>query len=652
MTSTALSFNRIHSAFKRVFKNRLVNSILIIAACAVASVIGVSSTFITYGSKSIDVSAEFLTLFAAITIIVGLYSVANAIGMFKEIYKKQSCDAYFSTPIKREEYFIANYFYGMVVNILCYVVSAVIFVITMKSVNSTFDTEYIINLLAFPFALLAIYSAFVMCAVISGKRIQYILLCLICLFCTSTFIAGIIVDLHSIWGFSFNYIPISAVSPVENAIIALNIDKAILLIAISVIETILMFFAGLIAFKHREAECAEVALSGKVIPFILQAVLVGAAYYYLKSGRLWLDLVLGVVIATLMTMAFCGIFYKKAFTKPALTTLACVCAVCALFTISVNSPIYDNFVKYVPDEDQIESVEIGHNSRYYDDFYGLAGLLNNFEEQEYNYLTFTDRDAVNDAVALHKASITDKAMANSNRMSYNVSIIKTLFFDLNSYDSYIDSYDINYCIKYNLKNGKTVTRKYTVSDKYIQDEYVRLYQNEESIDQLVENCFGEECIAMQASIYNNEKYETKVDENDENIDYSYPLDFSSNDIEFDFDSFDLGKFKEAYKKDLATLNDRQFAVELQNNLNGDPTSLADSSDYSSLVEISLYSLSDTVTPEQRKALENLSNYERIGKLENLNYYGEDDYIDYNFVHFNIYDYNQNTINYLKSIGIE
>ena len=136
MTSTASKPKNYTSlAFKRTFKGTLVNTVLALGASIVTVIIALSSTVadLVYNGLEYDYDSEYFTVenmlpvVLVIAFITGFFSLTTVPRMFRQIYKKQSCDSYFSVPITREEYFVANYFYGFLVNIVCFALALVIY---------------------------------------------------------------------------------------------------------------------------------------------------------------------------------------------------------------------------------------------------------------------------------------------------------------------------------------------------------------------------------------------------------------------------------------------------------------------------------------------------------------------------------------------
>lgn len=496
MTSTTLSFkSNFSGAFMKTFKQRLVDMIILLAAAVIipigAVIITLNNNLLRTGYSSYgksDITSGTTTIIILMAFVCGFYSLSIAPKMFKEIYKKQSCDLYFSLPIKREVYFCANYLYGLLNNIVAFVIAPIIYISVMPLLSTSklqfvFDWHSLVpEMIAILLAVLVCYSMFVMCAVTAGKRFHYLVLSIILMLCTSGAISGIIVNLNSIWGLWVkSYIPMS-IYPVQNAMNSLFTENILWLSLISVIEIIASFFAGLVVFKKRSAEVAEVTLTGKVIPYVILSVLLTGAYFYFSGiGIAILSVACGIFATVLLTMAFTGIFYKKVFTKKTGITAIAVCVVCSLFIVAVYVPDYNAYVKSVPDADDVESVTISGFEGKNVYLSSVLNILNTSDILMYEYsdgIRIEQSENIEKAISFHQRLIDDDVIKES-RSIVDSTLINMLFF---GYDEPLQTYDCR--LEYKLKSGKTLSRVYSVNSKLIYNEYIALMQNEEVLRQL------------------------------------------------------------------------------------------------------------------------------------------------------------------------
>lgn len=647
MTSTASKPKNYTSlAFKRAFKGTLVNTVLALCASIVSVIIAFSSTAadIAFNGANYNHDSEYFTVeimppvVFVLTLITGFFSLTTVPRMFRQIYKKQSCDSYFSVPIKREEYFVANYFYGFLVNIVCFILPLVVYLGAIQTMKSNLiDLGYVLKFASvFMLAVLSMYSMFVVCAVISGKRIQYLILSLICLFCTSTMLTGIATKICSIWGFSGDLTLLNALSPIDNAIAGayfyegVEADNVIPLIIISLVEIIGLFIAGYIAFKKRKAETAESSLSGKVIPYVILAILVGAAFFFSATGTNAVDIVVGIVLATLMAMAFSGIFYKKVFTKQTLITLIGVCAVFTTLSIVVMLPVFNGYVKYVPEAGEVDSVEfcsVSHSGSYtgFSELLGTNVGYTDFGEE----IIFVEQENIEKIIALHNKSIEDEAI-KTTRKKNNRSWLRIMLF-IDSLHGYNYIPDTSYRIKYNLADGSTVERVYSVSNNLVTKEYYDVFQNEEALWQLEPMKYdNEKFLGVECSVYNN---------GDEYIEESVEL-----------VNFDIEQYKKALVKDYLSMQRTTFISEFdsfESAYYGMYYGMYyDYDEYYPVCNVDLYFANDDITDEE------LAEYKKMPTSRLLNAIYEDYDKNYKAWYFSrdfSNDYT-NTVEYLNSCG--
>ena len=647
MTSTASKPKNYTSlAFKRTFKGTLVNTVLALGASIVSVIIAFSSTAadIALSGANYNHDSEYFTVeimppvVFVLALITGFFSLTTVPRMFRQIYKKQSCDSYFSVPIKREEYFVANYFYGFLVNIVCFIIPLAVYLGAIQTMKSNLiDLGYVLKFASvFMLAVLAMYSAFVVCAVISGKRIQYLILSLICLFCTSTMLTGVATKICSIWGFSGDLTLLNALSPIDNAIAGayfyegVEADNVIPLIIISLVEIIGLFIAGYIAFKNRKAETAESSLSGKVIPYVILAILVGAAFFFSATGTGAVDIIVGIVLATLMAMAFSGIFYKKVFTKQTLITLIGVCTVFTTLSIGVMLPVFNGYVKYVPEAGEVDSVEfcsVSHSGSYtgFSELLGTNVGYTDFGEE----IIFVEQENIEKIIALHNKSIEDDAI-KTTRKKNNRSWLRIMLF-IDSLHGYNYIPDTSYRIKYNLADGSTVERVYSVSNNLVTTEYYDVFQNEEALWQLEPMKYdNEKFLGVECSVYNN---------GDEYLEESVEL-----------VNFDIEQYKKALVKDYLSMQRTTFISEFdsfESAYYGMYYGMYyDYDEYYPVCNVDLYFANDDITDEE------LAEYKKMPTSRLLNAIYEDYDKNYKAWYFSrdfSNDYT-NTVEYLNSCG--
>ena len=650
MTSTTLKCkSNFAPAFSKTFKRRLIDMIAVLAAAIIVPTLALLITLNDYITSvyhgKVDMTDEAVTLICVIAVISSFFALFAAPKMFSEIYKKQSCDLYFATPIKREEHFCANFLYGFMVIAAGFLLTGLIFNVAvplMSNKNVTFTIDwatYTETAIPIFLAVISLFSIFILCAVTAGRKIQYLLLCFISIACTSTLTGGIAATVNSIWGMSANSIIPSAINPVENAVcIILNDSKhAVLLSVISAIEVALFFVIGLIVFKRRKAEAAEVTLTGKIIPYVFLAILAGAAFMYGNFINSTLITILaGTILVAIITMAFSGIFYKKVFTKQTGITAVCVCVICALFTGGVYAPSYSSYVKKLPEASEVESVEI-YDLAYNSEFSGFISAINNNVMFNYDLGTdikITSEQGIEDTIALHQKLIDDKTIENSQQVN-NISLLNYLFDDSYNYGS---TYDCK--IVYNLKSGKKITRTYSALTKYFITEFAALMKNEEALNQISPFSISKDSILFAEY----QKY-------DYNVEKDY-IDYSESTVSKILNTYEYSKLIDAYKADLLNLNANDFIDDLNYPFYIDYYDYKDT-ELAPNISITIYSINKDIPDEIREKVLIMSPAEIQNLYNNYYQYEENEIQEYNAVNsdiINISAYHTQTNAYLNSIA--
>lgn len=677
MTSTTLkSKSKFTPVLTKTFKQRIANMIAILAVSIFVPVIAIAIIFYNnYTSvsaipsrqpESVDITVGAVAVTMIMACVSIFFSLSIAPKLFSEIYKKQSCDLYFSLPVKRSDYYISGYIYGALVNIAAIVISNVIYCAVMPILSTKYIhfeiqlgsllTDIIIPVLL---SILATYSAFIMCAVISGRRIQYICLALICLFATSSAINGVLANFSSIWGMSVDgTIPMS-IDPTSSILMNLTSEPHWVTYIILLIEAVGMFFAGMLNFNKRKAEVAEVSLSGQIIPFVLLAVLDIAMFMHYSGYGVVISLIAGTIFTVLITMAFTAVFYKKVFTKQTGITAAAVCLVCIIFICSVNIPSFSGYVKKVPAASEVESIEISDAS--INEIYSslIINFINDFEAADDSepFYTFIIKDekSIADAIAMHNKMVDDKVIKLSQKYT-NQNLLTLLvtggFFD----DSYVETYSCK--IKYNLKSGKTMSRTYTVNSNLLVSEYVTLMKNDEMLNQLpIFNISEDNVLFSTVDTYNLYPDTMSEDYSDDKMYYDDLVDDEISGEYYDQplsqDKFD--GFKKAYIKNLSEMENNQFSSVFRelNNFEGLYYYSDEAVYYESAAELYIYYMDEDTPEEYKNELKKMTPAEIKRAYENFMFDGRES--KYNYLQqycIYIYANQDNVIKYLKDTGIK
>lgn len=558
MTSTTLNYKGgFKAVFVKTFKQQLPGTIVLVFLTVLASVYSSASVVVTNASaiftREYDISDNSIMLVSYFCGFCIIFSLFLAMQMFKEIYSKRACDTFFALPIKRSEYFTAKYIYGAVVNIVVMVIGAAINIVILLS-GSTKLVTYVMDFSAFfkvaaAFLLdvLCVYTLFVFCAVLSGRRVQYFFFVMIALFAPVCITTGAIDVVNKIWGVDANSFIVSIIHPVQNVLMlwessveyALSADKYLYIIIAMAVETIALFAAGYIVFKKRKAEIAEFTPSGKALPLMFLAFIIAAEFLQCASKlNYFIAVPLAILFSVIATMIFSGVFYKKILVKNTVLTFAVSGVLCVLFVGIVSFPSYSNYVKYVPEVDEIESVELIDGSvglMNYSSISYYTGALSVYDFETSDSYKFTAAENIENAIQLHKKIVDDETIKKGKALNSGT------WGDMMQYDyEYENSYECR--IVYHLKNGKTVTRRYAVPVKMISDEMFALMKTEEALSQ-----FGITAIKSEDIVYST--FESEI--------YSKDTD-AYNKASKNISLQETEEILKAYKKDLLSADKTQF----------------------------------------------------------------------------------------------
>lgn len=682
MTSTILTPK---SNFSTVIKNvtlRNIGSVIfILIVNLLMAVAGVSISVSLYSDQladflvnknfeTVDLTMETVAVIGVACVTCGLLSIGIAPNLFREIYSKRACDFYFSAPVKRGTYFTASYLFGAVLNVVSMVIPVAIFVVALKGVNSqvfVFDEKVIATIFCGAvLALLAIYSAFIMCAVTAGRKFQYFLLSLICLFCPAIAISGIDAKLNSIWGY-FNekniYGFISPPINAANAVFSYDTKYYSFVFIISVVEIIGMFAAGYLVFKNRKAEVAEVSLTGKILPYFLLGLFVLSGFMFTDTvSNNLVTVIVGIIFAVISGLLFSKIFYRKWFTKITAITTGAVCAACVIFVCSIYLPSYDNYVKYIPDADEVESIELtdvyGINEN---DLVSRLMFMGAYDSDELyidsDTVTIKSKQGIEDAMNLHKNTVSDDAISNTQHFQLGVD---DLLFGT---DSYYPTY--GYTITYNLKDGNQVKRTYSVGTAYVEDALLQLFRNKEVITQSYYAYSNTDDILLMTSIDNDYNYSYEYYEYDDVIteditqdDYDYSENYDYSETEKSVMTVDQAiEFIDIYSDDTITVDEDDFRIVLTGMYESILSSVSFTDDYKEpSYNVNIYYIDPSATEEQRKTLKSmtsqeiLSLYEKDVYSDNVTQEQRDLFMVLNVSIVNVFDFQGATISYLEQVS--
>lgn len=497
--------SKLGNVLKMNFRRYLPGFLVALGGCLIVSV---AAAFIEYGFALSDVKIQtsfvrygvtdaFQTCFTVVFFLVLLYDVIAPAHYFSEIYSKRACDSYFAAPIKRADRFNAAFIMGAVVNIAAPLLpAAAFFAFKFGGVPDKFefsiDTVLVNRYTVFAVAaLLSVWAVFMLCAVIAGRLVQYLVLCGI----SSSFVLisalGVASRLNLVWGIKADLNAVASITPIGALFSGINTVETTyralkICIPVSIVTVVLFYVAGLLAFKRRSSEVAESTLSGKIVPDAFLALFAFGGFVFFQASQSFLKTAaVGIAAAVVNGLIFCAVFYKKAYTKQGAISVGATVAVGLVLLAFSYFPPEKSFVSYVPQAGDVKSAVLEVKNYSHGDAVPLVQYIGNVlytgYSNEDNSYTITEPENIEKLVALHEKTVSDEARKKTAayyRSLENEDVDYVDYDDLNSDDG-----TIGFAVKYTLKNGKTVTRRYEVVSSVIIDEYVAAVQNKEVLNQ-------------------------------------------------------------------------------------------------------------------------------------------------------------------------
>ena len=431
----------------------------------------------------VDITSQLSFYFSLVYLLFGalLWLFPLTANMYREIFSKRSSVFYFSVPVKRETYFNANILFGIINIVLSFVLTSGISLAFIKSSalfragSVTLETGKFIGVLAVcACGLAALFAILVLCAVISGRMWHYVLFSLIAVFSLPSGFTALTAYINSIWGFDLGADYSWIVSPFGFFVNIANEGGFIKYIIASLVQFAIAYAVGLAVFKKRKSEIAEISVSGNAVPIIL--IVICQFSYAVRAigvfGGGYIGIPAAIAAALIVTMILSAIFYKKAFTKTTAKCFACVAAASLAVCLCVELIPRIGYINNVPQASDVESVTIDENINSSDDF--LSDLIfmplgfSDYTDFEIplNTFTFKSDDAKEKVEVLHKKIVEQATIDNYGSEDYNW------------YGGY------SFALTYNLKDGSTLKRTYSVAANDILLEFADLMQTREALEQL------------------------------------------------------------------------------------------------------------------------------------------------------------------------
>ncbi len=509
MTSTTrlpkLKKSKLGNVLKMNFRRYLPGFLTALCSCIT---VAIAAVLIEYGYAVRDASAAFSVfdvtsaykiVFGIVFFFVFLYDLIAPAHYFSEIYSKRACDSYFSAPIKRSNRFNAAFIMGAAVNAAAPVLaSLIVSAIKLGGVSGKFSFSCNFKLVCMytlfsVAALLAFWAAFMLCAVMAGKLVQYLVLCGISASFVLIAAVGVASRLNLVWGIMADYESFTSISPIGAFINVLNSSftnyKPLLIcIPVSLAAAVLLYFAGLTVFKKRPAETAEGGVCGKVMPYLVLVLFAFGGFVFFEAADNFLvTAVVGIITAAVNGLIFCAIFFKKAYTKRGAVCVAATAAAGLVLLLFSYFPPEKSFVAAVPSADSVESAQLEVEQFPYSNSVPLADYLSTllyigYSDDEGVY-KITEPENTEKLVALHQKTVSADARQKTALYYKNLEGNGADYVSMNDGLSDYNESTLNYTIRYTLKSGKKITRKYDVAYSAVIDEYVAAVQNEEVLNQ-------------------------------------------------------------------------------------------------------------------------------------------------------------------------
>ena len=495
--------------FRSVVRRQLPGAIVAAAVCALASVIyslyaGIScysgESYITYEVQMWGISVLFF---------ISVYCAVSIGVMYNAYFNRRGCDYQLALPYKRSHIFNANFLFGLIAICFSIIVSVALFAFILgiftdiraqDHVSFMVDNVIYKQAVTLISALLAGYSMCSMCAAISGKWLQYAAFSLVGIVSVPIMLVGIAMGINSVWGVMIDIYKFSSITPF-GVLVMLFRDTTdssfIFMTAVCLAEFILMYIAGLLAFKRRKAEIAESGYGDSVIKYILMVVFVVSGFLYFGIQKnLFATLIIDVILAFVCAFAFSmmQIRRKKVFTKKSGIVFGVTTAVCIVFVFSIYFSNSSSFVKYVPKAEEVESVTIIERDDYSlyknDPLWYVVGVLYG-PVSETNRAVLTEPQNIQAVIDFHNLVVSDEVMnytQHDRDVEFNAVTEAITLSSVNTEETVTESDDeeinssLSFDLEYKLKDGRTIKRSYIIQYN-LWDEYLNIMKSREAITQ-------------------------------------------------------------------------------------------------------------------------------------------------------------------------
>lgn len=404
-----------------------------------------------YLQRIIGSGNEFLKF----TIIIA--AIVMGCSYFSYMHSKKRVDFYHSLPLSRSRIFLSNFVAGNISFLIAYIINYILAVIVIVSMGFSNGLDFVemfkgisLNIIFFNI----IFSVTIFAGIITGTKITHALMTFVILEYIQFFF--ILINEYLSYFFKtfyadsiFNQKIILSLSPVTSYFT--NLDKTMILFQVT--SLIIILVADIYFFTIRPSEtCGKSIFNKKLKNFIRYAMLTictmagGLVFYDVGRARFWLifGLFFSAIVSYFIIESILN-FNMGSIWKNKLKFVTFAVIFIAIFTILDMDLM--NYDKRIPNLNDIESVCINPTN--------FDMTVDNFSDGN----DISEYDRANKK--LEKIKIADKRSLESVLEIADMSIKNPV----NEYETDIQENYFKLVVKFNLKNGKTMTRKYAYVKK-------------------------------------------------------------------------------------------------------------------------------------------------------------------------------------------
>lgn len=427
-----------------------------------------------------------------IAVLFMILSLIMGVTGFSYLHSRQKVDFYHGIPVSREKLFWANYANGILIPLIIYgvnLVAALIVAMVNGVVPVVFAGTVVKAFFLFLIHYSMIYSVTVVSMILTGNILIGILgtgvfhfffptvllvleLCYQFFFHTSyrggSTVFGKLMDKCSAFTlFISNMVIIGRDGSFTDQ--AMRVGAALAV-------TALLAFLALLLYKKRGSEAAGKAMAFKIskpiirIPIVVLSALCGSLFFYgIQDSMGWA--LFGLICGMLLSHCVIEIIYHFDFRKLFADRMQMgLCTLAALLIFCGFRYDWFGYDSYIPSADQLESVAISDDLNTWIS-YGYV-TKNMSGDYEWNYES--DDDFIFERMELTNTepvlSLVKEAV-KSNKEQYHSGTDSE-----NRYDA---TQHYRFSVKFNLKNGKSVYRTYSIGSKEVErrPEVIELYRD-------------------------------------------------------------------------------------------------------------------------------------------------------------------------------